>query len=81
MRKALHCSSVEKWQSGWPNPPEDEIAHQAYTGSARAGVTANEIAAAVAIAATERQTNDVFMPDDRCGEAGSDYALKARSRH
>jgi hypothetical protein len=67
MRKVLHCSSVAKWQSGWPNPPEEEIAHQAYTGSARADVVAaNEMAAAVAIAVSEGQTNDVFMPDDRC---------------
>jgi hypothetical protein len=65
MRKALHCSSVAKWQSGWPNPPEEEIAHQAYTGSARTGA-ATEIAAVVATAVTRRQANDVFMPDDRC---------------
>jgi hypothetical protein len=66
IRKVLHCSSVAKWQSGWPNPPEEEIAHQAYTGSARTGAAVTEIATVVATAVTRRQANDVFMPDDRC---------------
>jgi hypothetical protein len=82
MRKALHCSSVAKWQSGWPNPPEEEIAHQVYTGSARAGVAANEMAAAVAVAVTKSQANDVFMPGRSVLiKTAPDYARKPRLRH